>query len=141
MKKDKKIIILISALVLILVFVAFLVSFLSRDNNNQEIKDLNLTAEQKGEVQEVFNATEDDLTMETRKIKLEIATDEELTEMGIVPKAPDGRDFRLQVIERDQSGKIISYKVIYEDEDIATEISVPKRGYFTEGGVVPFLEE
>lgn len=134
---NKKILVLLGILVLILILLVVAIFLLK----GQENKKVTLTPEQQAQLQEDFNATEDDLTMETKKIKLEIATDEELAEMGIVPKAPDGRDFRLQVIERDQSGKIISYKVIYKDEDIATEISVPKRGFFTEGGVVPFLEE
>ena len=82
MKKNQKIVILISALVLILAFTAFLI-FSLKDSDNQKI----------------------------------------------------------QVIERDDSGKIISYKIIRQDEDIANEIAVPKRGFFTEGGVVPFLEE
>ena len=133
---NKKILVLLGILVLILVLLVVAIFLLK----GQENKKVTLTPEQQAQLQEVFNATEDDLTMETKKIKLEIATDEELAEMGLITDTPEGK-VRIQVIERDENGKIISYKVIYKDEDIATEISVPKRGYFTEGGVVPFLEE
>jgi len=135
MKKNQKIVILISALVLILAFTAFLI-FSLKDSDNQKIQDLGLTDEQIAEIQEIA----DGLEMENRQIKVEMATEEELTEIGLVTDTSEGK-VQIQVIERDESGKIISYKIIRQDEDIANEIAVPKRGFFTEGGVVPFLEE
>ncbi len=135
MKKNQKIVILISALVLILAFTAFLI-FSLKDSGNQKIQDLGLTDEQIAEIQEIA----DGLEMENRQIKVEMATEEELTEIGLVTDTSEGK-VQIQVIERDESGKIISYKIIRQDEDIANEIAVPKRGFFTEGGVVPFLEE
>lgn len=135
MKKNQKIVILISALVLILAFTAFLI-FSLKDSDNQKIQDLDLTDEQIAEIQEIA----DGLEMENRQIKVEMATEEELTKIGLVTDTSEGK-VQIQVIERDESGKIISYKIIRQDEDIANEIAVPKRGFFTEGGVVPFLEE
>jgi hypothetical protein len=135
MKKNQKIVILIGALVLILAFAAFLTSSL-KDSDNQKIKDSGFTDEPIAEIQEIA----EDLEMENRQIKVEMATEEELSQMGLVTDTPEGK-VRIQVIERDESGKIISYRIIRKDEDIINEIDVPERGFFTEGGEVPFLEE
>lgn len=153
MKKNQKIVtfvvIIVLALVILLAAVFFLrgqeqeEDFVLTPGQQAQLGDFVLTPEQQTELEEFVDANpylQEDLAMETKKIKVEIATDEELNEIGIVPKTPDGRGFRLQVIERDQSGKIISYKVIYDDEDIAEEITVPEVGYFTNGGVIPFAE-
>jgi hypothetical protein len=137
MKKNQKIVVLIGALVLIFALIIFLMSYLFRENSDyQKIRDLGFTDEQIAEIQEIA----DGLEMENRQIKVEMATEEELTEIGLVTDTSEGK-VQIQVIERDESGKIISYKIIRQDEDIANEIAVPKRGFFTEGGVVPFLEE
>ena len=137
MKKNQKIVVLIGALVLIFALIIFLMSYLFRENSDyQKIRDLGFTDEQIAEIQEIA----DGLEMENRQIKVEMATEEELTEIGLVTDTSEGK-VQIQVIERDESGKIISYKIIRQDEDIAKEIAVPKRGFFTEGGVVPFLEE
>ena len=137
MKKNQRIVVLIGALVLIFALIIFLMSYLFRENSDyQKIRDLGFTDEQIAEIQEIA----DGLEMENRQIKVEMATEEELTEIGLVTDTSEGK-VQIQVIERDESGKIISYKIIRQDEDIANEIAVPKRGFFTEGGVVPFLEE
>ena len=142
MKKNQKIVVLIGALVLILALIIFLMSYLFRENSDyQKIRDLGFTDEQIAQIGEFIKTTNEGLEMENRQIKVEMATEEELAKMGIVSQAPDGENVRIQVIERDQEGKIISYRIIRKDEDIANEIAVPKRGFFTEGGLVPFLEE
>lgn len=136
---NKKILILLGILVLVLVLLSAVI-FLLKD---QEDKKMTLTPEQQAQLQEVIDANpylQEDPVMVNKKIKVEMATDQEMAAMGIIPKTLDGREFRIQVIERDSDGKILSYKVVYSDTDIAEEITVPEVGYFTNGGVIPFAE-
>lgn len=58
-----------------------------------------------------------------KKIKVELLSDEERTEMNLANKAVNPAD--IQVISRDENGKVTSYRKIYRPEDILETVYDP----------------
>jgi len=71
---------------------------------------------------------------QTKKIKVEMASANELAEMGIVTETPDGEKMQIQVLERGSNGEIVSYRKIFKEEDILTEMPIPEVNRFVEDG-------
>ena len=71
---------------------------------------------------------------QTKKIKVEMASANELAEMGIVTETPDGEKMQIQVLERGPNGEIVSYRKIFKEEDILTEMPIPEVNRFVEDG-------
>ena len=74
-----------------------------------------------------------------KPIEVVFATEEEREEMGI-NVSPLFDPARIQVLERDKDGRIITYKKIYDDSEIIHELYLPT-GSLSEGGIVPIIEE
>ena len=75
----------------------------------------------------------------TKQIQVVFATEEEREQMGI-NVSPLFDPARIQVLERDENGRVITYKKIYNDNEIIHELYLPT-GSLSEGGVVPIIEE
>jgi hypothetical protein len=75
----------------------------------------------------------------TKQIQVVFATEEELEQMGI-NVSPLFDPARIQVLERDENGRVITYKKIYNDNEIIHELYLPT-GSLSEGGIVPIIEE
>ena len=74
-----------------------------------------------------------------KQIQVVFATEEEREQMGI-NVSPLFDPARIQVLERDKDGRVITYKKIYDDSEIIHELYLPT-GSLSEGGIVPIIEE
>jgi hypothetical protein len=74
----------------------------------------------------------------TKQIEVVFATEEEKEQMGI-NVSPLFDPARIQVLERDADGNVITYKKIYNDSEIIHELYLPT-GSLSEGGIVPIIE-
>jgi len=114
-KKRLIYLIAIFATVILFVFVWLLISFLNNKKViNEKMSDVNysnLPAREVADWDKPF----------LREIKVEFIEKAELDKMGLA------RDpmYRLQVLERDASGKVISYKKVYRDDEIITHVYDP----------------
>jgi hypothetical protein len=122
MKKDLKIIILALIFVFLFVFVFIFVL------KNQEAEVLD------NEVNIQENQAKNEILIQSEKIEVEMASEDELRDMGIVSQTPDGENMQIQVLERGPNGEIVSYRKVFKEEDIMTEIPFLRNNSLVEGG-------
>jgi len=122
MKKDLKIIML--ALIFVLLFVFIFIFVLK----NQEAEVLD------NEVNIQENQAKNEILIQSEKIEVEMASEDELRDMGIVSQTPDGENMQIQVLERGPNGEIVSYRKVFKEEDIMTEIPFLRNNSLVEGG-------
>ena len=122
MKKDLKIIIL--ALIFVLLFVFIFIFVLK--NQEAEVLDNELNIQE--------NQAKNEILIQSEKIEVEMASEDELRDMGIVSQTPDGENMQIQVLERGPNGEIVSYRKVFKEEDIMTEIPFLRNNSLVEGG-------
>jgi len=122
MKKDLKIIMLALIFVFLFVFVFIFVL------KNQEAEVLD------NEVNIQENQAKNEILIQSEKIEVEMASEDELRDMGIVSQTPDGENMQIQVLERGPNGEIVSYRKVFKEEDIMTEIPFLRNNSLVEGG-------
>ena len=122
MKKDLKIIIL--ALIFVFLFVFVFIFVLK--NQEAEVLDNELNIQE--------NQAKNEILIQSEKIEVEMASEDELRDMGIVSQTPDGENMQIQVLERGPNGEIVSYRKIFKEEDIMTEIPFLRNNSLVEGG-------
>ena len=122
MKKDLKIIIL--ALIFVFLFVFVFIFVLK--NQESEVLDNELNIQE--------NQVKNETLIQSEKIEVEMASEDELRDMGIVSQTPDGENMQIQVLERGPNGEIVSYRKVFKEEDIMTEIPFLRNNSLVEGG-------
>lgn len=122
MKKDLKIIIL--ALIFVFLFVFVFIFVLK--NQEAEVLDNELNIQE--------NQAKNEILIQSEKIEVEMASEDELRDMGIVSQTPDGENMQIQVLERGPNGEIVSYRKVFKEEDIMTEIPFLRNNSLVEGG-------
>jgi len=122
MKKDLKIIML--ALIFVLLFVFIFIFVLK--NQEAEVLDNELNIQE--------NQAKNEILIQSEKIEVEMASEDELRDMGIVSQTPDGENMQIQVLERGPNGEIVSYRKVFKEEDIMTEIPFLRNNSLVEGG-------
>jgi hypothetical protein len=140
MKKNQKIIFFIVAFLLL-----FGLSFLIYQNRQEPLDTQNGASEEEQNLDQppAYSPTAREAgnwdAPFVKQIEVVFATDEEREEMGI-NVSPLFDPARIQVLERDKDGRIITYKKIYDDSEIIHELYLPT-GSLSEGGIVPIIEE
>lgn len=114
MKKSKILKIVLVIVAILLILLAIDLFRISLQKKNGELKENYYPpANQAGKFEDP----------NVKKIKIEILSEEERTKAGFGSRLADPAD--VQVISRDENGKITSYRKIYKPEDIVDSVYDP----------------